>query len=184
MFTDVDVQFRFSLYPMADDYAEIILNHLEEIKPFNVDLETDDVSTLMTGKIDSVFGALEALTASVARTGVHFTVSGMFMVNCPTFKKIKTVPQKVVLPKCRHYVSSQFYIFPLGVDRYIDTVMDEVLHAHDAGLVKAEMHGSAGIHGELSDVLRYYKQALLRAKSHTFLQVTMSVNNPAHFKEQ
>lgn len=176
------IYFRFTLSVMSDQYKEHILASLEKVKqnPASVTLETDDVSTLMIGEVNDVFVAIETMIAHLAVTNLHFSIQGMFNMNCPITDVAESDEPALTLPHSSQYVSSQFYLFPMGVTDYIPSIREEIEHAKSAGVFNNEMTNASGIHGDLSDVLLFYKQAVQRNEGHAFLHFTMSVNSPSH----
>jgi uncharacterized protein YqgV (UPF0045/DUF77 family) len=46
---------QFSIYPMSDNYKEIIVKAIKNTYPHDVRISTDDISTTVIGNIDNVF---------------------------------------------------------------------------------------------------------------------------------
>ena len=74
---------RFTLYPMSDDYIEIILGALEKTDTSAVWSETDALSTVYRGKLPYVADAVQALFLNAYRSGVHMALEGQFSKGCP-----------------------------------------------------------------------------------------------------
>lgn len=177
-----DIQFRFSLAIMNDNYEALIIEQINTLQTHHLNIESDDVSTLIEGNIDVVFNALHQLIANLSNQNIHFNLNGMFTVNCPVTKISQNKKNHTqALDKLSNpYVSSQFYLFPMGSSDYIDIIMKMIEPAKELGLINPAMTKATGIHGNLNDVLDYYKYVLNEAKTHTFMQINMSINSPSH----
>lgn len=53
--------FRFSLYPMTDDFISVIKSALKKTDTSKVWTKTDHISTVLRGSIDHVFDAAKAI---------------------------------------------------------------------------------------------------------------------------
>ena len=74
---------RFTLYPMCDNFIDIILGGLERVDTSAVWSETDALSTVYRGKLDYVMDAVSALFASAWTEGVHMAIEGQVSKGCP-----------------------------------------------------------------------------------------------------
>lgn len=76
---------QISLYPMADNFVEIILGSLSALDPYRsqLRLETDDVSTLMVGPPEIIFIAMRDLFVAAAKSGKHVTMHATISRGCP-----------------------------------------------------------------------------------------------------
>ena len=76
---------QVSLYPMTSDFVEVIMTGLEALTPYKSDLriETDDMSTLMVGAPEPLFGAMRDLFAAAARRPEHVTMHVTLSRGCP-----------------------------------------------------------------------------------------------------
>ncbi len=55
--------FEISLYPLRNDYKDIVLDFLRDLNSFNgIHVETNGMSTQVFGELDEVFTILNALT--------------------------------------------------------------------------------------------------------------------------
>lgn len=182
------IGFRFSLYPMADNFVEVIKEALAETDTSNVWMHTDDVSTVIRGKQVHVFNVAKAITLSAAKTGKHIALSGTFSAGCPG-----DTAGDVYLEKCdevantddtKQYVSSQFALYPMNNPTYMDIIYREVDRAKEEGVFNESMHYASGIHGDINDVFSFYEKAFSNARSdkhrHLVMTVSMSINSPSH----
>src|SRR4051794_21264317 len=74
---------RFAIYPMADNFVEVIKTALNEVDTSKVWMETDDVTTCIRGRSEHVFDVAKAICIHAAKTGVHVVFNGTFSVGCP-----------------------------------------------------------------------------------------------------
>lgn len=76
---------QISLYPMADNFVEIILGSLSALDPYReqLRLETDDLSTLMVGPPEIIFNAMRDLFVAAAKSGKHVTMHATISRGCP-----------------------------------------------------------------------------------------------------
>ncbi|WP_060206664.1 YkoF family thiamine/hydroxymethylpyrimidine-binding protein [Sporosarcina koreensis] len=182
------VGFRFSLYPMADDFVSVIKGALEKTDTSNVWMHTDDVSTVIRGKQIHVFNVAKAIALHAAKTGKHIALSGTFSAGCPG-----DTAGDVYLDKgekvantdaTKQYVSSQFALYPMNNPAYMEIIYREVDRAKEQGVFNESMHYASGIHGDIHDVFAFYEEAFSNACSeehkHLVMTVSMSINSPSH----
>src|SRR5699024_6947281 len=74
---------RFSLHPMTDGFADLILNALAETDDRGLEISTDDVSTHVRGPESDLLGYLVDVIGAVARTGVHTAAHVLLSRGCP-----------------------------------------------------------------------------------------------------
>ena len=75
---------QFSLYPMSDNFVEVILPAVEAMgRPDDLRIETDDISTLVVGTPDRVFAAVARAYEAACRAGGHVVLSALFSRGCP-----------------------------------------------------------------------------------------------------
>ena len=84
---------RFSLYPMADGFIDIILGALERTDTSAVYSATDAISTVYRGPLDSVIDALRGLFINAYEDGVHMAVEGEIYDDIPA---PITVPEHIM----------------------------------------------------------------------------------------
>src|SRR5699024_6390827 len=62
----------FSLYPMSDDFVDVIQNSLSETDTSKVWMQTDDVTTTVRGKMVHVFDMTKTIMIHAAKKGKNF----------------------------------------------------------------------------------------------------------------
>lgn len=182
------VGFRFSLYPMADDFVSVIKGALEKTDTSNVWMHTDDVSTVIRGKQVHVFNVAKAIALHAAKTGKHIALSGTFSAGCPgdTAGDVYLEKSEKIAntDATKQYVSSQFALYPMNNPAYMDIIYREVDRAKEQGVFNESMHYASGIHGDIHDVFDFYEEAFSNARSeehrHLVMTVSMSMNSPSH----
>lgn len=182
------VGFRFSLYPMADDFVSVIKGALEKTDTSNVWMHTDDVSTVIRGKQVHVFNVAKAIALHAAKTGKHIALSGTFSAGCPgdTAGDVYLEKSEEIAntDATTQYVSSQFALYPMNNPAYMEIIYREVDRAKEQGVFNESMHYASGIHGDIHDVFAFYEEAFSNARSeehkHLVMTVSMSINSPTH----
>lgn len=182
------VGFRFSLYPMADDFVNVIKGALEQTDTSNVWMHTDDVSTVIRGKQIHVFNVAKAIALHAAKTGKHIALSGTFSAGCPgdTAGDVYLEKSEKIAntDATKQYVSSQFALYPMNNPGYMEIIYREVDRAKEQGVFNESMHYASGIHGDIHEVFAFYEEAFSNARSeehkHLVMTVSMSINSPSH----
>lgn len=182
------IGFRFSLYPMAENFVEVIKGALEQTDTSNVWMHTDDVSTVIRGKQVHVFNVAKAICLHAAKTGEHIALSGTFSAGCPGDTAGDVYLDKgdevANIDATKQYVSSQFALYPMNNPDYMDVIYREVDRAKERGLFNESMHYASGIHGDIHDVFAFYEESFTHARSeqhkHLVMTVSMSINSPSH----
>src|SRR5699024_11375894 len=72
----------FSLYPMSDDFVDIIKGALKETDTSKVWMETDDVTTTVRGKMLHVFDVTKSICIHAAKTGKHVALQATYSLGC------------------------------------------------------------------------------------------------------
>lgn len=182
------VGFRFSLYPMADDFVSVIKGALEKTDTSNVWMHTDDVSTVIRGKQIHVFNVAKAIALHAAKTGKHIALSGTFSAGCPGDTAgdvyLNRSEEIANTDATTQYVSSQFALYPMNNPEYMEIIYREVNRAKEQGVFNESMHYASGIHGDIHEVFAFYEEAFSNARSeehkHLVMTVSMSINSPTH----
>lgn len=181
------VGFRFTLSPMTSDFVSVIKGALKETDLQHVWRHTDDVSTLIRGRSEHVFDVAKAVLSHATKTGIHVSMSGTFSVGCPSEligdDSLGVTSGPLNGRVGRQYVSSQFALYPLGQDDYMDIIDEEIDFAKARGVFNDGMPGASGIHGDIEPVFAFYEATFDRVRdraSHVVMTVTFSVNSPSH----
>lgn len=181
---------RFTLYPMCDNFIDIILGGLERVDTSAVWSETDALSTVYRGKLDYVMDAVSALFASVWTEGVHMAIEGQVSKGCPgdvsgdsklTYEG--EAPNRAIVEAATQPCLCKLALYPMGVGDYIDDIARVWRMAEDRGLNPQTIHYATRIEGSIRDVFAYLTDVckLMEASEsvhHYVLHFTINVNSP------
>ena len=181
---------RFTLYPMCDNFIDIILGGLERVDTSAVWSETDALSTVYRGKLDYVMDAVSALFASAWTEGVHMAIEGQVSKGCPgdvsgdsklTYEG--EAPNHAIVEAATQPCLCKLALSPMGVGDYIDDIARVWRMAEDRGLNPQTIHYATRIEGSIHDVFAYLTDVckLMEASEsvhHYVLHFTINVNSP------
>lgn len=181
---------RFTLYPMCDNFIDIILGGLERVDTSAVWSETDALSTVYRGKLDYVMDAVSALFASAWTEGVHMAIEGQVSKGCPgdvsgdsklTYEG--EAPNHAIVEAATQPCLCKLALYPMGVGDYIDDIARVWHMAEDRGLNPQTIHYATRIEGSIHDVFAYLTDVckLMEASEsvhHYVLHFTINVNSP------
>ena len=181
---------RFTLYPMCDNFIDIILGGLERVDTSAVWSETDALSTVYRGKLDYVMDAVSALFASAWTEGVHMAIEGQVSKGCPgdvsgdsklTYEG--EAPNHAIVEAATQPCLCKLALYPMGVGDYIDDIARVWRMAQDRGLNPQTIHYATRIEGSIYDVFAYLTDVckLMEASEsvrHYVLHFTINVNSP------
>ena len=181
---------RFTLYPMCDNFIDIILGGLERVDTSAVWSETDALSTVYRGKLDYVMDAVSALFASAWTEGVHMAIEGQVSKGCPgdvsgdsklTYEG--EAPNHAIVEAATQPCLCKLALYPMGVGDYIDDIARVWRIAEDRGLDPQTIHYATRIEGSIHDVFAYLTDVckLMEASEsvhHYVLHFTINVNSP------
>lgn len=181
---------RFTLYPMCDNFIDIILGGLERVDTSAVWSETDALSTVYRGKLDYVMDAVSALFASAWTEGVHMAIEGQVSKGCPgdvsgdsklTYEG--EAPNQAIVEAATQPCLCKLALYPMGVGDYIDDIARVWRMAEDRGLNPQTIHYATRIEGSIHDVFAYLTDVckLMEASEsvhHYVLHFTINVNSP------
>lgn len=181
---------RFSVYPMSDQFVDIILGALKQVKTDKVWIQTDDVCTCVRGRIEHVFDVTRAIFAFTAASGVHAVFNGTYSIGCPgdskgdAFMSEDDIPVNAALGAAADIeTSGHFSLYPLGTENYMDIIYTEIERAKQKGTLTQGIHYSSRLDGTLSqlfDTLQdAFENAISHEKSHLVMTTVLSVNSPS-----
>ncbi|TMW70291.1 YkoF family thiamine/hydroxymethylpyrimidine-binding protein [Alteribacter natronophilus] len=182
---------RFSVYPMADNFVEIIKGALEEVSTEKVWMKTDDVSTCIRGRSEHVFDVAKAIFTHAAKTGVHVVFNGTFSIGCPgdsdgdTYMSEDDVRlNEEAVRNERVEVATQFSLYPLNNPDYMQIIADQVAVADKHGTFTKGVHYASRLDGDVNDVFRtleeaFYNAAQTHERSHVTMTAAVSANSPS-----
>ncbi|RNA68638.1 YkoF family thiamine/hydroxymethylpyrimidine-binding protein [Alteribacter keqinensis] len=182
---------RFSIYPMADNFVDIIIGALKEVDTSKVWMKTDDVSTCVRGRSEHVFDVTKAIFTHAAKTGVHVVFNGTFSIGCPgdsegdtymseSDERLNEEASRVEKVE----VATQFALYPLNNPDYMQVIADQVGVAADHGTFTKGVHYASRLDGDVHDVFQSLEEAFVNAsktddRSHVTMTAAVSANSPS-----
>lgn len=196
---------QVSLYPMTSDFVAVITDGLEALTPYQPELriETDDMSTLMVGAPEPLFGAIRDLFAAAARRPEHVTLHVTLSRGCPGEPDdpscrcdILAVAQNTPLaqrqlqaqeavadaPDMGVQIDVQFSLYVLGQDRHMDEIYGCIEFLKSSGTFLRSKNFCTRLRGDAGAVFETLRQAFLRfgpAEGHVTIDLTASANSPS-----
>lgn len=180
----------FSVYPMSDQFSELILSAIKKVDSSKVWMNTDKVSTIARGRIAHIFDVSQAIFLNVAKSGVHTVYSATFSVGCPgdteghSFMAKDDNPMNAdVISEMDQEVSAKFALYPMGGGNYMDLIYEQIESMKKHGVDVNLTHYETMLSGSAVDVFTGLKnvfEATEEAGSeHTIMTVTISANSPS-----
>lgn len=181
----------FSVYPMADEFVDIITEALKEIDSSKVWIETDDVTTCVRGRSEHVFDVSKAIFVHAANSGKHVVFNGTFSVGCPcdsdgdTFMSEDDHRLNEEKSKAIEFdVATKFALYPMGYNDYIQVIVDQVERAQEQGTFTKGVHYASRLDGDVHQVFNTLEESFVGAtkisdRSHIVMTATISANSPS-----
>ncbi|SDB83658.1 YKOF-related Family [Pelagirhabdus alkalitolerans] len=181
---------NFSIHPKRDDFVEIITGALEKVDTSKVWIETDDVSTLVRGRIPHIFDVTKAIYLHAANTGAHVAFEATYSVGCPgdTSGEVYMAEDDIVLNKEKvddisQQAATKFALYPLGGGDYMDQIYAQIEAMKDRGVEVSPTHYATRLDGEATKIFNGLEQVFIdmeeSGSSHTVMTVSMSANSPS-----
>ena len=195
---------QVSLYPMSDGFVGIIMKSIEALEPYRSDfrIETDDLSTLIVGPPDRLFGAMRDLFVAAAGSGVHCVLSATVSRGCPgepddpactpvegirpeapLEERIAQARQAVAEAQpTRQDLVAQFSLYPLGGAHHMDEIYACVEFLKSSGVFDRSKNFCTKLRGDAGAVFATLNEAFLRfgaPEGHVALDLTVSANSPS-----
>lgn len=188
---------RLTIAAMSDHYPELILGALQENDPGELRIETGDVSTFIGGAEDELLRYLTGVTATVARTGVHASISLLLSRGCPGEVVCDLPggagPREVTPPAgvdVGRYASAEWALYPLADEVHAGVEPDHMRDiyaaidlAKELGTFRGSVHFVTRLEGDLGRILQTVLAGWVlvgRTVQHVTSHLTVSVNSPSH----
>jgi energy-coupling factor transport system substrate-specific component len=182
---------RFAVYPMADNFVEIIKGALKNTDTSKVWMETDDVTTCVRGRSEHVFDVAKAVFVQAAKSGTHVVFNGTFSIGCPgdsegdTYMSENDVRlNEEASRKEAVEAASHFALYPLNNPDYMQVIADQAALAEEHGTFTKGVHYASRLDGDANDVFRTLEEAFVRAseskeRAHVTMTAAVSANSPS-----
>lgn len=181
---------QFSLHPMSRDFENIILSSLEKTDTSKVWKETDDVTTLIRGKMIHVFDITKAIFLHAASTGEHVAMNGTFSIGCPSdtdadayMDESDTTLNKEMVSSISQKAGCKFSLYPLGEKDYMDKIYEQIDLSKSRGVQVSSTHYATRLDGDVKDIFRTLEESfyLVQEKvSHVTMTFSISANSPSN----
>jgi len=183
----------FSIYPMCDQFVDLILSALEATDTSKVWIKTDEVSTIVRGRIPHIFDVIQAVFLQAAETGEHVVCSGTFSIGCPgdseghSFLAEDDIRMnKPVTDSLNPDVSAKFALYPMGGGNYMDLIYNQIEAMKEHGVEVSLTHYETKLFGPSRNIFEgfenVFRQTDSAGSSHTVMTVTISANSPSQRK--
>ena len=198
---------QFSLYPMRDDFVDVILSAVTALKRYDgLTAETDDLSTLLVGPPEAICAGLRDCFVAAARQGGHVAMSATLSRGCPgeadapgcasaAFQEGAAGEGGVdVAGRAREVAarfapasatgietSAQISLYPLGRADYMDRILACIEFLKQADVYRGPKHFCSRLGGDASAVFKAIEQAFIgfaAADAHVALTATVSTGSP------
>jgi uncharacterized protein YqgV (UPF0045/DUF77 family) len=180
----------FSLYPMSDQFTNLILSAIKTVDSSKVWMKTDRVSTIVRGRIPHIFDVTQAAFLEIAKTGNHVVYSATFSVGCPgdteghAYMDVDEAPlNSDLIESVEQDLSAKFALYPMGGGNYMDPIYEQIEAMKDHGIDVELTHYETMLDGPAQNIfngLQSVLQAMEDAgSSHTVMTVTLSANSPS-----
>ncbi|MGX4668011.1 YkoF family thiamine/hydroxymethylpyrimidine-binding protein [Cerasibacillus sp. JNUCC 74] len=180
----------FAIYPMTDQFVDVITSALQEIDSSKVWMKTTDVGTCVRGRISHVFDVTKALFLHTASTNHHVVFSGTYSLGCPgdSDGDVFLAEDDHRLNRQRsneiqQEVAGKFSLYPLGGGNYMDMIYQQINVMKQKAIDVSSIHYATRIDGEGKDVFEGLEQVFTNMEkcgsSHTVMTVTISANSPS-----
>ncbi len=184
---------QFSLYPMSDNFVDIILPAVDAMgQPDDLRIETDDLSTLVVGPPSRVFDVVTAAFTAASQSGAHVVLNALFSRGCPGEPDdpictpegpSASVALRTPAAPTGIDIDAQFSLYPLGNTDYMSTIAGVIDGTREDGVLDRSKNFCTRLNGDLSDVMAGLENAFHRAARHTghvVIHVTASSGSPTN----
>lgn len=181
---------RFSLYPMTDGFVDVILGALAGADRSGLRVETDDVSTCLSGPEPALIRYVgDVLVGAAARTG-HVVASVLLSRGCPGEITCELGPddgpvRAAELPEptpAGITAAAHWSVYPLGVSDHMPLIAAAIDEAKRRGTFVRGDHYASRLEGDVRSVLTTVAAGWLAAGElarHVVSHATVSVGSPS-----
>jgi len=194
---------QFSLYPMTDDFIDVILSSLSALDPWRdrLRIETDDISTLAVGPPEVLFPALCDLYVAAARPGHHVVLRATLSRGCPgepddpicqtdalanpaeplASRQQASLSLLAATPKKGLSADAQFSLYVMGAGDHMVEIMGCIDFLKQSGTFDRSKNFCTRLTGDAGQVFATIQQAFCQfgpPNGHVTIDLTVSANSP------
>ena len=181
---------QFTLFPMSEDFVDVILSALEQVDTSKVWKETDDVSTCIRGKMVHVFDVANAIFLHAVKSGKHVAMSGTFSIDCPGDSEGHVYMDETNEPMNQQNVQEiqqkagcKFALYPMGTEDYMEKITEQIDLSKEWGVKVTPTHYATRLDGEVKDIFSAMKESFAKVQTvvnHITMTFTISANSPSN----
>ena len=198
---------RFTLSVYDSDYVRIILGALGSADTTGLTIETNDISTFVTGGEQRVLAYVQSVVAAAARSGAHLSAAILLSRGCPGELQCALPPgvhalaaAPIALPESGVRARAHWSLYPLldagsaspavvasaaapaaPVD-HMTPIYAAIDRAKASGVYSGSDHYATRLDGDLSAVLETAANAWIGVGAqvqHVVTHLTVSINSPS-----
>lgn len=183
---------RFTLSVYDSNYVEIILGALDAADTAGLAIETNDISTFVTGFEQRVAEYIRDVIAHAAGSGAHLSASMLLSRGCPGELQCALPPgttalgaEPVALGQTSVPARAHWSLYPLldggATGDHMTPIYEEIERAKAAGIYSGSDHYATRLDGDLGVVLATAANAWIgvgRTVQHVVTHLTISINSP------
>ncbi|MEV8339500.1 YkoF family thiamine/hydroxymethylpyrimidine-binding protein [Leucobacter sp. NPDC077196] len=197
---------RFTLSVYDSDYVRIILEALGSADATDLTIETNDISTFITGSEQRVLAYVQSVITAAARSGAHLSAAILLSRGCPGELQCALPPgvhalaaAPIELPRSGVRARAHWSLYPLldaGSESpsvhaastpqaapadHMTPIYAAIEQAKAEGVYSGSDHYATRLDGDLSSVLQTAANAWIgvgAAVQHVVTHLTVSINSP------
>lgn len=182
---------RLAIYPMQDNFVDVILGAVKASDRTGLAVLTDDLGTTVQGNRDRVFSYVKEVFLRASEAGGHVVANVLFSVGCPgdvpeDFDFNVKAP-KIEFPGEDMNIACAWSLYPLGNEDYFQIIVDEISRDIAAADVEVKSyHYCTRLDGTVKnvfDLLETSFEAVSKKVRHTIIHATISKGSPSKAKE-
>lgn len=194
---------QVSVYPMSDDFVDIILGAIKALDPWRelLRFKTDSLSTLIVGPPELLFPAMCDLLCAATRPDLHITMHATASRGCPgepgdpictprtghprkesLAERIDACCDSVGKARPRGQpLEAQLSLYPLGLGHHMDEIYGCIQFLRASGIFNRSKNFCTALRGDAGPVFEALGQAFTQfgpETGHLAMDVTVSANSP------
>lgn len=183
---------RICIYPMQDNFVDVILGAVKASDRTGLAVITDDLGTTVQGRGERVFSYVKEIFLRASEAGDHVVANVLFSAGCPgdvpeNFNFDVEVSEAEAL-NGEMQVACAWSLYPLGNENYMETIMNEISGVMNSNSVEVESyHYCTRLDGSADavfSVLQDSFEAVRKKIRHTVIHATLSKGSPSKAKEK